>query len=106
MYFNNHGIYAHENHGMLTAEGSRFDSLSMRTSHTKGGADFRPWTDAQGNKITDFKVYWTYANRKDAEKIPFGVWHLRLGRYWLVGRKCEADARRPERMHRGLQAQF
>ena len=56
----------------------------VRTAPTKAG-DSRPWTDAQGNKINDFAVYWTYANRKDTQKIPFGVWHLRLGRYWLMG---------------------
>jgi hypothetical protein len=69
---------------MLTAAGSPFASLLVRTAPTRSG-DLKPWTSAQGNKISDFAVYWTYANRKDTKKMPFGVWHLRLGRYWLMG---------------------
>jgi hypothetical protein len=84
LYFNSHGIFTRENRGMLTAEGSPFASLLVRTAPTRSG-DLKPWTDALGNKISDFAVYWIYANRKDTEKIPFGVWHLRLGRYWLMG---------------------
>jgi len=69
---------------MLTAKGSPIALLLVQTALTRAG-DFKPWTDARGNKIGDFAVYWTYANRKDTQRIPFGVWHLRLSRYWVVG---------------------
>ena len=41
----------------------------------------KPWTDAAGNTMSDFRVYWTYAQRKGADRPPFGVWRLRLAHY-------------------------
>jgi hypothetical protein len=41
----------------------------------------RPWTDADGKLISDFQVYWSYAQRKGADRPPFGVWRLRLAHY-------------------------
>ncbi len=66
------------------------------------GQDGRqPWTDAQGNKVNDFKVYWNFANRNDGEKLPFGMWHMRLAHYQPTGEialdsvegGCDADFR-------------
>jgi len=45
------------------------------------GRKLKPWTDAQGNEITDFKVYWDYADRGTGEKLPLGIWRLRLAHY-------------------------
>ncbi len=41
----------------------------------------KKWRDAKGNEITDLKVYWTYADRKTGEKLPFGIWRIRLEHY-------------------------
>jgi hypothetical protein len=84
-YFKNHRVHAFEKRGMLTPEGTRYNSLSIHGAGKELGGVLEPWTDAQGNKISDFKVYWTYANTNDTEKLPFGVWHLRLGHYWPEG---------------------
>jgi hypothetical protein len=84
-YFKDHGVYTFEKHGMLTPEGIRYNSLSIYGAGKKRVGILQSWTDAQGNKISDFKVYWTYANTNDTEKLPFGVWHLRLGHYWPEG---------------------
>lgn len=84
-YLKNHGIFAQENRGMVTTESVSFNSLSVRAGGFRGAHDSTLWTDAQGNKISDFKVYWTYADRNDTEKTPFGVWRLRLGHYQLQG---------------------
>ena len=43
------------------------------------------WTDGHASEITDFKVYWRFADRKTGEKLPFGMWHLRLSHYWPGG---------------------
>ncbi len=40
-----------------------------------------PWTDANGNAINDFRAYWTYADKKSGDKLPLGMWRLRLGHY-------------------------
>jgi hypothetical protein len=84
-------------HGVVALRSSRFEGFSIH------GA-IKPWTDAQGNQINDFKVYWTYANRKDGGKLPFGVWHLRLQRYTPLGEN-EACPRR-KRLQRGLSARI
>jgi hypothetical protein len=41
----------------------------------------KKWRDAQGDEITDFKVYWTYADRKTGDRPVFGIWRLRLAHY-------------------------
>ncbi len=41
----------------------------------------KPWTDAAGKPISDFRVYWTYAERKGASRPPLGAWRLRLSHY-------------------------
>ena len=46
-----------------------------------GRQKLRPWTDAKGNEITDFAVYWTYADREAGEKLPWGLWRIRLAHY-------------------------
>jgi hypothetical protein len=55
------------------------------SSHAKeamvGRDAARPWTDADGKLISDFQVYWSYAQRKGADRPPFGVWRLRLAHY-------------------------
>lgn len=53
------------------------EPLKPRESRTKP----QNWSDAQGNGITDFKVYWTYANRKTGDKLPVGAWRLRMEHY-------------------------
>jgi hypothetical protein len=45
-----------------------------------------PWIDAQGNKITDFKIFWSYSKKDAAGDHPFlGLWHLRLSHYSATG---------------------
>jgi hypothetical protein len=41
----------------------------------------KKWTDAQGNRVTDLKVYWTYADKSTGDKPVFGIWRLRLAHY-------------------------
>jgi hypothetical protein len=33
----------------------------------------KKWRDAQGNEITDLKVYWTYADKKTGETSQYSV---------------------------------
>jgi hypothetical protein len=81
-------------HGVLALPSWSFEGFLIRGAPP-------PWTDAQGNQISDFKVYWTYSNRNDGEKLPFGIWHLRLQRYTPTGelrlspdeRGCTVDFR-------------
>jgi hypothetical protein len=62
-----------QRHGMANSVNPRLPGLSI-------GAG-QKWTDARGNEISAFKVYWTYANRKDTEKQPVASWRLGLSRY-------------------------
>src|SRR4051812_48244658 len=62
--------------GILTTEKTRFQDISIigresepRTAERPWGGKLKPWTDAQGSEITDFKVYWTYADRRTGEKL-------------------------------------
>jgi hypothetical protein len=50
-------------------------------SLSRGRRKLKPLTDAQGNEIADFKVYWTYADRKTGEKPPFAWWRIRMAHY-------------------------
>jgi hypothetical protein len=65
-YFKKHGMF------MYQAPGSREAAV-----YGLG----KLWTDAADNHISDFEVYWTYSNCKDSEKVPFGVWRMRLEHY-------------------------
>jgi hypothetical protein len=86
-----------DKHGTLT---TRLET-SLLLSVFRGGR--QPWTDAQGNKISDFKVYWTYADRKTGDRLPFGAWRLRLDHYAPMGEmKLDPDGR----LQSELQAQF
>jgi hypothetical protein len=44
-----------------------------------------PWTDAQGSKITDFRIFWTYSKKDAEDHPPLGIWHLRLSHYSATG---------------------
>jgi hypothetical protein len=96
-YLKIHGMFTHENKGMMNSAGLAFSSLSVRAGGFRGADGSTPWTDAQGNKISDFGVYWRYADKKETEKIPFGVWRLRLDHYRLQGElKLVPDEKRQE----------
>ena len=52
----------------------------------KSARQRKKWTDAQGNEINDFKVYWTYADRKTGHRLAPGIWRLRLAHYQPKGK--------------------
>jgi hypothetical protein len=90
-------------HGILTLEEDRFQVLSVigrrgqplavGGSHELGARKLMPWTDIHGNEISDFKIYWHYADRGTAEKLPLGVWRLRLSHYRPQGEMKLAPAK-------------
>jgi hypothetical protein len=76
-------------HGVLTLEKDRGPSkisIIGRQSEpiSPGSRRLKLWTDGHANEITDFGVYWKFADRKTGEKLSFGMWHLRLTHYWRV----------------------
>ena len=85
-------------HGVLTYETARFQTISVIG---RIGRKDKPWTDAQGKEITDFKVYWTYADRSTGDKEIFGIWRVRMAHYQPKGeikltpgdQGCNADFR-------------
>jgi hypothetical protein len=72
-YFAKHGM------GIEILRADNTQTLSLIGSVRSGGAT--PWTDAKGNKINDAEVYWMYTNKSEGEKLPFGMWRLRLDHY-------------------------
>lgn len=77
-YLSRHGIFVHgEGSQDLRILGFDYEPLAPG----KSVRDRKKWTDAQGNEITDFKVYWTYADRKTGDKSVPGIWRLRLAHY-------------------------
>jgi hypothetical protein len=70
---------------MTTSEGVPFDDYSLLGGYSRNFPGMKTWTDIRGERITDSKVYWHYANRSDTEKTPFGVWRLRLEHYRVRG---------------------
>jgi hypothetical protein len=83
-------------HGILTNEKTSFQDISIVGRELKpvtagsireltNGRKLKQWTDAQGNEITDSKVYSTYADKGTGEKLPFGVWRLRSAHYQPQG---------------------
>jgi hypothetical protein len=64
-------------HGVMTFDEVPFQVLSI----IGRGGKLPPWADSHGNEMTDFRVYWQYADRGTGEKLPFGVWRLRLSHY-------------------------
>ena len=67
-----------DEHGMENHEESSLPGLSI-------GGGKKPWIDAQGNKLSDLRVYWKYANSKNTDKSPFASWRLRLSHYHPIG---------------------
>jgi hypothetical protein len=77
-YLSRHGIFVHgEGSHDLRILGFDYEPLAPR----KSVRDRKKWTDARGHEITDFKVYWTYADRKTGDKSVPGIWRLRLAHY-------------------------
>jgi len=77
-YLSRRGIF-------VQGEGSQdLRILGLRPGKSVGNR--KKWTDAQGNEITDFKVYWAYADRKTGGKLVPGIWRLRLAHYQPRGR--------------------
>ena len=83
-------------HGVSTNETTRSQDISIVGQELKpvtagsirkpaNGRKLKPWTDAQGNEITDYKVYWTYADRGTGERLPFGSWRARSAHYQPQG---------------------
>ena len=68
-------------HGLLTFQKDN----DFRNISIAGRSSVPRWTDGQATEITDLKVYWKLADRKTADKLPFGMWHLRLSHYWPGG---------------------
>lgn len=50
-----------------------------------------PWTDAQGRKINDFRIYWLFSDKKSDDKLPFPLWHVRLSHYRPAGEMKAVD---------------
>jgi len=79
--------------GALTFEKVRLQDIEIV------GRGAKHWTDANGKEITDFRVYWTFANRGTGQKLPIGVWHIRMEHYQPLGkfnlasdeRECNAN---------------
>jgi hypothetical protein len=100
-YFDQHGIFARQNRGMATSDGVPFDDYSLFGGASHNFPGVKPWTNSRGDRIGDLQVYWHYANRSDTEKVPFGVWRLRLEHYRLRGEMklfsngngCDVDLR-------------
>lgn len=81
-YFSEHGIYTFEKdsfHSILILGRESVGRLS------NGRQGVKPWTDGNGREITDFRVYRDFADRKTGEKLPLGLWHLRLSHYKPLG---------------------
>jgi len=82
------------NHGVNTSGGHIPDGFDIWGYRGR-------WTDAQGSRLTDLRIYRTYLDRKSPEKLPFGIWHLRLDHYRPVGKMslspnadgCQANLR-------------
>lgn len=82
-------------HGLAvqTEEGARSNSAGVPFSEVgiwgwtfePGSGKRIPWTDDGGRRVNDFRVYWTYADRKSVERLPFGEWHLQLAHYAVNG---------------------
>jgi hypothetical protein len=91
-YLSRHGIF-------VSAQGSQ-DLMILGFDHEplapgKSVSNRKKWTDAQGNEITDFKVYRTYAARNTGDKPVPGIWRLRLAHYQPKGEiKMLSDGRR------------
>jgi len=79
------GEVAHTALSYLPKHGLSTSSLESDSELRVFRADRAPWTDADGKVISDFRVYWNYADRKTGERLPFGVWHMRLEHYTPSG---------------------
>jgi hypothetical protein len=79
--------------GISTFEKNSFHSISivgrehepLSAGSLSKGRKLKPWMDAQGGEITDFKVYWDYVNRETGDKLPLGIWRIRSAHYQPQG---------------------
>lgn len=81
LYFSEHGFNSYRQ----SQETLTLSRGSVMVSSIDGNRQPIPWTDAHGSAINDFRVYWNFADRRTGEKLPFGVWHLRLSHYVPLG---------------------
>jgi hypothetical protein len=76
-----------QNIGIFTEEKTGSQSIAVVGGESElilgggGRQKLRPWTDVKGSDITDFAVYSTYADREAGEKLPLGLWRIRLAHY-------------------------
>jgi hypothetical protein len=84
-------------HGISTFESGGFDNIEIRGRESEeisagslasGVRKLKQWKDGRGKAITDFRVYWEFADRKTVTKAPAGIWRLRLSQY-VPGGKIE-----------------
>jgi hypothetical protein len=80
-YLSEHGIATSEKTGSEDISITGRDLEPITAGSLARGPKPKPWTDAQGNEINDFKVYWTYADRKTGKNLPFGIWRIRMEHY-------------------------
>jgi hypothetical protein len=100
-YLDQHGVSATQQRGVATEDSIPYYDYSLFGGGMHNVSGLKPWTDSRGERISDFRVYWHYANRSDTQKEPFGVWRLRLDRYRMRGEirlfpkdnSCEVDLR-------------
>jgi hypothetical protein len=77
-YLSDHGVFTFEKDN-----GFRNISIDgLASEHVSPGSrKLKLWTDGQASEITDFRVYWKFADRNTGDKLPFGIWRLRLSHY-------------------------
>src|SRR5579872_3583562 len=71
-YLSQHGLYSMQGDGF---EGLKIFRFELTGSIVDGNRRAKQWTDSEGRKITDLKVWRTYAGQT-ADKLPLGIWRV------------------------------
>jgi len=82
-YLSEHGIATYEKTSFqnISIIGRESGPITAGSLDRRGGRKLRPWTNVQGNDVTDSAVHWAYADRETGDKLPLGMWRIRLAHY-------------------------
>ena len=70
-YLSSHGIFVYDERRARDLSIVGIDAEPLAPG--KVARKPKKWRDAQGNEITDLKVYWTYADKKTGETSQYSV---------------------------------